>query len=158
VRSWRCTKGRFDEAAQELAETLSPVSREAGGFEAIQSFYRAQSDPSRSDRAITALQAWEAKLPAEELDPSGTHRLVVWFTMLGAVDAAHDAAQRTIDRLAAHGTIGNGWGILWTRQMHAFRESPRFQTLLSRLGLFSYWRQYGPPDNCVLRGDLLHCS
>jgi adenylate cyclase len=151
-------EGRFDEAAQELAETLSPVSREAGGFEAIQSFYRAQSDPSRSDRAITALQAWEAKLPAEELDPSGTHRLVVWFTMLGAVDAAHDAAQRTIDRLAAHGTIGNGWGILWTRQMHAFRESPRFQTLLSRLGLFSYWRQYGPPDNCVLRGDLLHCS
>lgn len=151
-------EGRFDEAAQELTETLSPVSRQAGGFEAIQSFFRAQSDPSRNDRAIAALHAWEAKLPPEALDPSAAHRLIVWFTMLGAIDVAHDVAQRTIDRLAAHGTIGNGWGILWTRPMHAFRESPRFQNLLSRLGLFSYWRQYGPPDNCVLRGDLLHCA
>ncbi|HEY5755802.1 MAG TPA: winged helix-turn-helix domain-containing protein [Steroidobacter sp.] len=151
-------EGRFDEAAQELTETLSPVSREAGGFEAIQSFYRAQSDPSRSDRAIAALQAWEAKLPPEELEPGAAQRLIVWFTLLGAIDDAHDVAQRTVDRLAAHGTIGNGWGILWTRQMQAFRESPRFQNLLSRLGLFSYWRQYGPPDNYVLRGELLHCS
>lgn len=150
-------EGRFDDAAQELVETLSPVSREAGGFEAIQSFYRAQSDPSRNDRAIAALQAWVAKLPPEELDPSTTQRLIVWFTVLGAIDAAHDVAQRTVERLAAHGTIGNGWGVLWTREMSAFRDSPRFQSLLSRLGLFSYWRQYGPPDNCVLRGDLLHC-
>lgn len=150
-------EGRFDDAAQELTETLSPVSREAGGFEAIQSFYRAQSDPSRNDRAIAALQAWVAKLPPEELDPSTTQRLIVWFTVLGAIDAAHDVAQRTVERLAAHGTIGNGWGVLWTREMSAFRDSPRFQSLLSRLGLFSYWRQYGPPDNCVLRGDLLHC-
>jgi adenylate cyclase len=148
---------RFDEAAQELTETLSPVSREAGGFEAIQSFYRAQSDPSRSDRAIAALQAWDAKLPPEELDPSAAQRLIVWFTALGAIDAAHDVAQRTLDRLAAHGTIGNGWGILWTGQMQAFRDSLRFQSLVSRLGLFNYWRQYGPPDNCVLRGDLLQC-
>jgi adenylate cyclase len=151
-------EGRFDEAAQELTETLSPTSREAGGFEAIQSFYRAQSDPSRNDRAIAALQAWEAKLPPEELEPGATQRLIVWFTLLGAIDDAHDVAERTVDRLAAHGTIGNGWGILWTKEMQAFRDSPRFQNLLSRLGLFSYWRQYGPPDNYVLRGDLLHCS
>jgi len=147
---------RFDEAAQELTETLSPVSREAGGFEAIQSFYRALSDPSRRDRAIAALQAWEAKLPPEELDPSAAQRLTVWFTVLGAIDTAHDVAQRMLDRLATHGMLGNGWGILWTTEMHAFRDSPRFQSLLSRLGLFNYWRQYGPPDNCVLRGDLLH--
>jgi TolB-like protein/Tfp pilus assembly protein PilF len=151
-------EGLFDEAAQELTETLSPTSREAGGFEAIQSFYRAQSDPSRNDRAIVALQAWEANLPPEELDPGASQRLIVWFTILGAIDAAHDVAQRIVDRLAVHGTIGHGWGILWTKEMHAFRESPRFQSLLSHLGLFSYWRQYGPPDNCVLRGDLLHCS
>ncbi|WP_129777077.1 winged helix-turn-helix domain-containing protein [Peristeroidobacter soli] len=151
-------EGRFDEAAQELTETLSPISREAGGFEAIQSFYRAQSDPSRNDRAIAALQAWETKLPAEDLEPGAAHRLMVWYTMLRAIDAAHDVAQRLIDRLASRGTIGNGWGILWTREMQTFRASPRFQQLLSRLGLLGYWRQYGPPDNYVLRGDLLHGS
>jgi hypothetical protein len=42
--------------------------------------------------------------------------------------------------------------------MLAFRECPRFQQLLSRLGLIGYWRQYGPPDNCALRGDLLICA
>lgn len=151
-------EGRLDDAIQELSETLSPASREAGGFEAIQSFYRARSDSSRSRQAIEALQAWEAGLPPEELGPGAVQRFILWFTLLGAVDAAHDIAQRTMDRLAARGTIGTGWGILWTREMHGFRESPRFQVLLSRLGLFSYWRQYGPPDNCVLRGDLLLCS
>lgn len=150
--------GRFMEAAQELTETLSPDSRAAGGFEAIQSFYRAQADQSHAAGAIVALQAWEANLQPDPLDRCTAQRLIVWFTMLGAIEAAHDLAQRTVDRLIARGTIGNGWGILWTRDMHAFRESPRFQVLLARLGLFGYWRQYGPPDNCVLRGDVLSCS
>jgi adenylate cyclase len=150
--------GHFEEAAQELTETLSSSSRAAGGFEAIQSFYRAQSDPSRSDRAITALQAWQAKLQPEDLDCSVGQRLIVWFTMLRAIEAAHDVAQRTVERFASHGTIGNGWGILWTKEMQEFRDSPRFQHLISRLGLFDYWRQYGPPDNCVLRGGLLNSS
>lgn len=150
--------GRFTEAAQELAETLSPGAREAGGFEAIQSFYRAQSDPSRIPRAIATLQAWEEKLQQQDLDRCAAQRLIVWFTMLGAPGIAHDVAQRTVDRLAAQGTIGNGWEILWTQAMYPFRDSPRFQQLLARLGLFGYWRQYGPPDNCVLRGDLLNCS
>lgn len=151
-------EGRFDDAIQELTETLSPASREAGGFEAIQSFYRACSDSSRSPQAIAALQAWEAGLPPQELGPGATQRFILWFTMLGAIDAAHDVAQRTVDRLAAQGMVGTGWGILWSREMHRFRDSPRFQMLLSRLGLFNYWRQYGPPDNCVLRGDQLQCS
>jgi adenylate cyclase len=150
--------GRFAEAAQELVETLSCASREAGGFEAIQSFYRAQADQSRRDGAIAALQAWEATMQPADLDLSTEQRLVVWFTMLGAIEAAHDVAQRIVDRLTPQGTIGSGWGILWTREMLAFRECPRFQQLLSRLGLIGYWRQYGPPDNCALRGDLLICA
>lgn len=151
-------EGRFGEAAQELSETLSAASRAAGGFEAIQSFYTAQADQSHTASAIAELQAWEARLQPEDLDRCMAQRLIVWFTMLGAVDAAYDVAERTVDRLTARGPIGNGWGILWIKEMHAFRDSPRFQNLLARLGLFGYWRQYGPPDNCVLRGDLLSCS
>ncbi len=149
-------EGRFNEAARELAEMLSPSSRAAGGFEAIQSFYRAQSDLARSERAIAALQAWEAKLSGEGLDSDSAHRFILWYTMLGAVDAAHDVAERLLERLASQGTIGNGWGILWRKEMREFRASPRFQDLLSRLGLIGYWRQYGPPDNYVLRGERLH--
>lgn len=147
--------GNFTQAARELTETLSPAAREAGGFEAIQAFFRAQSDQSRRARAIAALQAWQEKL--QDLDLSTAQRLMVWFTTLGAIDAAHDVAQGAVDRLAPSGTIGSGWGMLWLREMAEFRESSRFQELLARLGLFGYWRQYGPPDNCVMRGELLHC-
>jgi hypothetical protein len=150
--------GRFSEAAQELTETLSCASREAGGFEAIQSFFLAQSDHSQSAKAITALQAWDATLQLQELDLCTAQRLIVWFTVLGAIDTAHDVAQRTVDRLAAGGTIGSGWGVLWAKDMQPFRDAPRFQQLISRLALPNYWRQYGPPDNCAVRGELLTCS
>lgn len=149
--------GHFTEAARELTETLSPTSREAGGFEAIQAFFRAQSDQSRCARAITALQTWQEKLQPRDLDLSTAQRLMVWFTALGAIDEAHDVAQAAVERLAPSGTIGSGWGMLWLREMGPFRDCSRFQQLLSRLGLFGYWRQYGPPDNCVLRGELLRC-
>lgn len=150
--------GRFAEAAQELTETLSSASRQAGGFEAIQCFFRAQSDPSTKAKAITALQAWAETLQSQELDLCTAQRLMTWFTMLGQIETAHDVAQRTIERLESFGTIGNGWGMLWAQEMQAFRDNPRFQQLIARLGLFGYWRQYGPPDNCALRGDVLICS
>lgn len=146
-------EGRFDEAAQELTETLSSASRETGGFEAIQSFFRAQSDQAHSASAISALQAWEATLQSQDLDLYTAQRLIVWFTMLGAIEAAHDVAQRTLDRLESYGTIGNGWGMLWTREMQPFRDAPRFQQLISRLGWVGYWRQYGPPDNYGIARD-----
>lgn len=139
--------GRFAEAAQELTETLSCSSREAGGFDAIQSFFQAQADRSHTDRAITALQAWDATLQSQNLDLCAAQRLMLWFTMLGAIDTAHDVAQRTVDRLKACGTYGCGWGVLWSKEMHPFRDAPRFQQLIARLALTNYWRQYGPPDN-----------
>lgn len=158
ARAWIATsQGQLTEAARALTETLSPASREAGGFDAIQAFYRAQSDHSRGERAIMALQAWLEKLQPQDVDLSTAQRLMVWFTMLGAVEAAHEVAQRALDRLTAAGIIGGGWGILWLNEMRPFRDSSHFQLLLARLGLFGYWRQYGPPDNCVLRGELLRC-
>ncbi|MBM0106809.1 winged helix-turn-helix domain-containing protein [Steroidobacter sp. S1-65] len=150
-------QGHFSEAARQLAETLSPASREAGGFDAVQAFYRAQSDRSRCERAIMALQAWQENLRPQDLDLPTAQRLMVWFTTLGAVEAAYEVAQRALDHMTPSGVIGGGWGILWLEEMRPFRDSSHFQPLLARLGLFGYWRQYGPPDNCVLRGELLRC-
>jgi adenylate cyclase len=151
-------EGRFAEAAQELTETLSCASREAGGFHAIQSFFQAQADRSHSASAIMALRAWDATLQSLELDLCSAQRLIVWFTALGEIKIAHDVAQRTVDRLTACGTIGSGWGVLWAKEMQPFRDAARFQQLISRLALTNYWRQYGPPDNCAVRGELLTCS
>lgn len=152
-------EGRFTEAAQELSEALPPASRAAGGLEAVQSFFSAQSEPRRRMAAITALHTWEAQLRVEGwLDRLHAQRLIVWFTLLGAIDAAHDVAMRRLDRLAPSGTIGSGWEVLWRKDMDAFRAHPRFQELVSRMGLISYWQQYGPPDGFALRGDSLFRS
>jgi TolB-like protein/Tfp pilus assembly protein PilF len=148
-------EGRFAEAAQELSESLPPASRAAGGFEAVQLFLAALSAPSRRTAAIAALQAWEAQLRVEGLDQLHAQRLMVWFTLLGAIDAAHDVAMHRLDRLAPSGTIGCGWGVLWRREMQAFSAHPRFQELVSRMGLIPYWQQYGAPDGFALRGSSL---
>jgi hypothetical protein len=43
------------------------------------------------------------------------------------------------------------------REMLPFRQDPRFQTLVARMGMFEYWKKYGPPDNCELRDGKLIC-
>jgi hypothetical protein len=41
--------------------------------------------------------------------------------------------------------------------MRPFRKDARFQSFVKRLKLVEYWKQYGPPDECDLRGDTLVC-
>jgi len=51
----------------------------------------------------------------------------------------------------------NFWGSFWSPGMHAFRRDPRFSAFISRGGFMDYWKQYGPPDDCALKGDELVC-
>jgi hypothetical protein len=139
-------EGRLVEAAQELSETLPPASRVAGGFEAVQLFFLAQTEPCQKAAAIASLQRWEEQLQRQGLDRLNAQRLILWLTRLDAIDAAHDVAARRLDRLASSGTIGSGWGFLWTEEMRAFRAHPRFKALVSHLRLIPYWQQYGLPD------------
>lgn len=46
-------------------------------------------------------------------------------------------------------------GTMWSPVMRPFRQDPRFQGLVERLGLIDYWAQFGPPDGCTLRGTKL---
>jgi TolB-like protein len=146
---------RFADAAQEQVEALSPVSRAAGGFEAIHSFYAALAEPSNTDSAVVRLRDWLEKLGTRDLDRVTAQRSILWLTLLGAVDEAHDLADRTLELSASSGALGCGWGILWIPEMQAFRASARFQALTSRLGFIEYWLQYGPPDGCALRNGAL---
>jgi TolB-like protein len=148
-------EGRSAAATQELAEGLSAELRAAGGFEVIQSFDDALADASRRAAAIVRLQGWLDGLDIRHVDRLTLQRSMIWFTLLGAVDAAHDLAARTLDSLASSGMPGCGWGILWIDEMKAFRASARFHALALRLGLTEYWRQYGPPDGCAIQEGAL---
>lgn len=151
-------QGRFADAEQELTEAMSPAARSDGGFEAIQLFYASLSDASRKPAAVAALTAWETSQRAGDLNRLTAQRLMLWFTMLGAIDTAHDVGHHILDRFAPCGAIGCGWGILWMPEMQPFRASLRFQALVSRLGLVEYWRHYGPPDGYALQGGSLRPS
>ncbi len=100
---------------------------------------------------MVRLQDWLHKLGTRDLDRVTAQRSMIWFTLLGAVDVAHDLAERTLNRLASSRMLGCGWEILWIEEMCAFRSGVRFHTLVSRLSLDEYWLQYGPPDGYTLR-------
>ncbi len=149
--------GRRADAVRYMSDALSPAMRAAGGVDAIKLFYAAMSEPSGAATAIAiaALQALQARLRAEDVDRSTGQRLMIWYTLLGAVDCAHDVADSLLDRFALSDTVGHAWGFLWMPEMLAFRCDTRFQAFVSRLGLVEYWQQYGPPDGCELRGRKL---
>jgi TolB-like protein len=142
---------RSTEAIHELAEGLSARMRAGGGFEVIQSFHDALDNASRRKPAIIRLQGWLNTLGVGNVDRLTLQRSMIWLTLLGAVDAAHDLGARTVDSLMSSAMPGCGWGILWIDEMRAFRASERFHALTLRLGLHEYWRQYGPPDGDAIQ-------
>jgi TolB-like protein len=148
---------RYADAVHYVSEALSPPLRAAGGVTAIKAFFGALSDPSSTANAIETLQSWEGSLRTEDLDLWTAQRLMRWYTLLGAIDLAHNAAIRALDRYAPDGTVGVAWGMLWTSELRGFRRHSRFQSFVARLGLIKYWERYGPPDGCEIRDGALIC-
>ena len=84
--------------------------------------------------------------------------VVCWlYTLLGALDPAYESVNRLLDEMARSGPVWAFPGGLWLPEMRSFRQDPRFQALVTRLGLAPYWEKFGPPDNCELRGGRLIC-
>jgi adenylate cyclase len=146
---------RYSDAVRYMTNVLSPAWRAAGGVDAIKSVYGALSGSSRD--AIAALRKLEERLRDEDLDLITSKRLMMWYTLLGALDFAYESANRALDSFAQSGTVGIAWGILWIPEMREFRRDLRFQAFVTRLGLMEYWQQYGPPDGCELRDGMLIC-
>lgn len=96
-----------------------------------------------------------AALTPAELDPPMRKRLLLWYTQLGALDAAYALAGASLDHFGQEGTVGGAWGVLWLPEMQPFRDDERFQLFARRLRLFEYWSEYGPPDGYSLSGERL---
>jgi TolB-like protein len=147
----------YQQAGSYAAATLSPAVRSAGGAEAVRLFYSALSDPTKKSGALQALESLEHKLESGDIDPGFRQRwMAVSFTMLDALDPAYRVVNRVVDENARSGT---DWepAFLWLPEMRPFRKDPRFQALVTRIGLIDYWKQYGPPDACDLKDGKLTC-
>jgi len=149
--------GHYSEAADRMVEALSPVARVGGGDEVIKLVFAALADPSKKPAAIKALRELVQRTKASSLGIPAGKDLMIFFTELGSLDDAYEAANSLLDIAARSGTVGSAWGPLWLPEMHAFRQDPRFSAFVARLKLPNYWKQYGPPDDCDLHGDVLVC-
>jgi TolB-like protein/Tfp pilus assembly protein PilF len=140
--AWRA--GHHDEAARLLASALP--NQTVQGLEAVRLLCGELRGTASRGAAVTALRGLEDSLSPEAPDPTTRKRLLLWYTMLGALDTAHDLADRLLDHYAESGTVGAPWGVLWMNEMASFRSHRRFRSFAARLGLLPYWQHYGPPD------------
>jgi len=138
--------GRHADAATFWKNTCSAALRAAGAPEAIDLACAAFRDPSLRSRASASLRAIEERLHLRQMDQVLRKRLVLWYTMLGDLDAAHGLMDRSLTHYAQCGFVGSGWGVLWMPELRPFRQDSRFQEVAQRLALFPYWEKYGPPD------------
>jgi TolB-like protein/Tfp pilus assembly protein PilF len=150
--------GRFAEAADRVTGSLPPAIRSAGGAEVLRLVYAALADPSKKAAASQALEVLLQRLGVRNSKSVDRRDFIVDFAMLDALDPAYDLASRYLDDFLSSGTGGGvDWDFLWIPEMHSFRQDPRFQGFVTRLNLISYWKQYGPPDGCDLKGGTLLC-
>jgi hypothetical protein len=149
---------RYEDAALLAVDSLPDSVRDAGGAEVVRLVYTALADPARKPAARLALQGLSDRLGSRLSSNEAFALFTFLFTQLDALDAAYDRANHYLDELTRSGIVGGAWGDLWSPEMRSFRKDPRFQAFVARLKLIDYWKQYGPPDECDLHGDVLVCS
>jgi hypothetical protein len=146
---------RYTEAADHLVQDLSVQA--VAGEHAVRLALNALATSGETAQAIGALRAVELQANPRKLAWNGLGLICQLYTWLGSLDHAYEAAYRTLDEMARSGPVWIFPGGFWSPEMQAFRQDPRFQALVTRLGLMRYWEEYGPPDNCELRDGHLIC-
>ncbi len=129
----------------EAESAFDIVSEAFGGLPVVFSMAAKSLAAGTPQQAVAALP----DLPVEQVWPAGVvHSLV----LLGAIDEAYDYLSEHFDKIG-----GNDWFMLWGPEMAPFRQHPRFQGLVERLGLLDYWRAATWPDLCQPEGDGIAC-
>jgi TolB-like protein len=149
--------GRYEEARDIMLTALPAAIRSQGGDEALQRVYAAYADVRRSPAAVSALRAW-IKSGDPTLMNSGqmTTLTLNWYAMLGALDDAFETAQRLVLSFTRTGILSTAHlSGLWLPELRAFRQDPRFSNFAASLGLFDYWKEHGPPDDCEIEDGRL---
>jgi TolB-like protein/DNA-binding winged helix-turn-helix (wHTH) protein len=147
-------KGEYNDV---VLQSLSSAMRTPEATATVKRVFGAFARPAERPAAVKALRQLAQQL--DSLGPAQRQRepLVIWPVLLGDLDLAFQSANHWIDEDSKQGSVGISWGFLWMPEMRAFRADPRFQALAGRLKLFDYWRQYGPPDGCDVKGGRLEC-
>jgi DNA-binding winged helix-turn-helix (wHTH) protein len=138
--------GRFQDAVVHGTEGLSPAMRAAGGEKMVEQLCTALRAPAHRSEAIAAIARLLHETSVAGLELRNQKRVLIWLTMLRALDEAFDLLWRALDDPACQGTMRGPWAWLWLPEMRPFRSDVRFQAVIARFGFMEYWKQHGPPD------------
>jgi DNA-binding winged helix-turn-helix (wHTH) protein len=143
-------QGRHAAIADCIRHCLAPQMLASGATRLADQIAAALAHPAERPAAATALHALVVELGAARLGQLNLKRMMLWFTLLAARDAAFDSCDRLLHCYAPTDSIGTAWDLLWLPQMAEFRRDRRFRPLLERLDFQSYWDMYGPPDDMAM--------
>jgi DNA-binding winged helix-turn-helix (wHTH) protein len=152
-------KSRFSEAAMHAVKALPEVLRREGADEVVDAFYSGLADASQRSRACAALASFVPRLESIGVDGRTRAFFVTAYAMLGELDLAYDLMDRFL-RVSADAPLSVELSDLWLPELRLFRADHRFEHLVQRLQLPTYWQQHGPADGwpaqsaAKLRGGL----
>jgi TolB-like protein len=139
--------GRHDDAmraAQDLGDRLSSALAAAGGAEVIRVIHATLASGEDRTDALQALDAFASAVPSEQIGPELSMHVLAWYTLLGELDRAYGFVERVLQHALPRQTLGLFLPWIWIPELLPFRQDPRFQGLVTRLGLIPYWEKYGP--------------
>jgi TolB-like protein len=155
--------GRYAEAADVITAAAPADPDSVSAAEVVKLVYAALADPSRRSAALAARsrlypEHGESKLAKTNTSLSACMGSVHNYALLGALDVAYGLINQCLTQQPPETVLlGSVADILWTPEMQGFRQDPRFHSIVTRLGMMEYWKQYGPPDDCDLRDGTLTC-
>jgi TolB-like protein len=129
VKQWEAIRHAHYEDAAALAPSAQSFGEGSADGRAtiIRQAYTALGQPAQRPAAAHALRALFEQLSRSTQVARYKEDFIILPVMLGDLDLAFDAANRSLDELARLGTVGLIWGVLWMPQMRVFRQDPRFQ-------------------------------
>lgn len=146
------------QAAQVVADRLPAALTAGGGANVVMDIHAALLGGMSKSDAVQALDGLVSAAAPEKFGPELSVHVLIWYTMLGEIDRAYGFVERVLQYALPRNTLGLFLPWLWLPELLPFRRDSRFQAIVARLGLVDYWKKFGPPDECVLRGDMLVCG
>jgi len=150
--------GEYEKAAACLALVLPAAVQDAGGSSLIGRVYLGLGDARARGDALAAARTLQLLVKQHgEQAITLTNFLLQWATLLGDLDLSYHVADEMLASFQQEGALRGTLSPLWVPEMRAFRQDPRFQPFVERLGFIPYWQRFGPPDDCELRDGRLIC-
>jgi hypothetical protein len=162
---------RYLQSARDLGFQEGPsgigavLALRRGNIEEMHSFVAANIEAAGADPAIAdlymaaaaddaALAELEAAVEAAGDRLGGRQSMLPMLILSGRTEEA----LALMDEITRESPDDLDLGLLWIPEAALIRRDPRFGDIMKRVGLVNYWKQYGPPDDCRLEGEVLRCG